>query len=132
LPEAFRVDHRKFIKTFIDDFDFWQHIVILQQILRILSEVEIERPPRRRPYTYKLVPVLCQFSRAFGIYTDELASLAFVLKFNKALDQGEQRVVLAAADVVARFPLRAALARKDISPEHVLAAKFLKSEPLRM
>lgn len=64
------------------------------------------------------------------VYADELAPAALVLKFDKALDQSEQRVVLAAADVVAGLPLCSALACEDIAAEYVLAAKFFKTQPL--
>ena len=67
---------------------------------------------------------------SFGIYADEFAATAFVLEFDDAFDEREQRVVFAAADVVAGFPLGAALARDDVAAEHMLAAEFLKTQPL--
>src|SRR5436190_1601320 len=72
----------------------------------------------------------CKLRGSFGVNADEFTSSTLVLEFNKALDHRKQRVVLAAADVVAGLPLCAALAGEDIAAEHVLAAEFLKSEPL--
>ena len=66
------------------------------------------------------------------IDADELAASAFVFKFDDALDQREERVVFAAADVVARLPLGAALTCDDVAAEHALAAKFLEAQSLRM
>jgi hypothetical protein len=87
---------------------------------------------------YKTCPIktndlnLSRVSRRFSVDADELALLAFILKFNKALDQGEQRIVFAAAHVFAWLPFCASLASQNIAAKNVLAAKFLKSEPLRM
>ena len=66
----------------------------------------------------------------FGVDADEFAAAAFVFEFDKAFDQSEKRVVLAAADVVAWFPLCAALTRQYITAEYMLAAEFFESEPL--
>ncbi len=73
-----------------------------------------------------------QFRSSFSINADKLAFLAFVLKFNKALDQCEQRIVLADTDIVARLPLGAALTSQNVAAEYVLAAKLLKTKPLRV
>src|SRR5690242_7115923 len=67
-----------------------------------------------------------------GIDADELAGTALVLKLHHTVDQSKERVVLAAADVVAGFPLRAALTRDDVAAEYVLAAKFLEPQTLRL
>src|SRR6185503_144901 len=66
------------------------------------------------------------------INADELSGAALVFKLDDAIDQCEQRIILAAAHVVAGFPLGATLARDDVAAENFLAAKFLKSEPLRL
>jgi hypothetical protein len=66
------------------------------------------------------------------INADELARPPFVFKLHNAIDQREQRIVLAAADVVAGFPLRATLPRDDVAAEHALAAEFLQTESLRL
>ena len=67
---------------------------------------------------------------SFGIDADKLALLALVFKFDKAFDQGKQRIVLAAADVVAGLPFGSALAGEDVAAEDVLAAEFLEPKPL--
>src|SRR5262249_958950 len=64
------------------------------------------------------------------INTDELAGPPLVFKLHDAVDQGEQRVVFTAADIVAGFPTCATLARNDVAAEHSLAAEFLQTEPL--
>ena len=64
------------------------------------------------------------------INADELAGSALVLKLHDAVDQREQRVVFATADVVAGFPTRATLPRDDVAAEHLLAAEFLQTESL--
>jgi len=66
------------------------------------------------------------------INADELSGPALVLKLHDAIDQREQRIILAAADVVAGFPLCAALARDDVAAENSLTAKLLQTEPLRL
>src|SRR5215471_18128022 len=45
-------------------------------------------------------------------------------------NQREQGMVLGQADIGARVPLGAALARDDVAGEHVLAAENLQAEPL--
>jgi hypothetical protein len=67
-----------------------------------------------------------------SVYADELAFAAFVFKFDDALDQGEERIVFAATDVVAGLPLGAALTCDDVAAEHALAAEFLEAQSLRM
>ena len=66
------------------------------------------------------------------INADELAGATFVFKLDDAVDQGKQRIVFAAADVIAGFPLRAALTRDDVAAEHSLTAKFFQAETLRL
>jgi len=66
------------------------------------------------------------------INADELSGPAFVLKLDDAINQCEQRIILAAADVVAGFPLCATLTRYDVAAENSLAAKLLETEPLRL
>jgi hypothetical protein len=68
---------------------------------------------------------LGQLRSTFGVDTDELAFLAFILKSDEALDKREQSVVFTAPDVVARLPLGATLTRQNITAEYVLAAEFL-------
>lgn len=71
-----------------------------------------------------------QLRGTFGINADKFAFAAFIFKFDKAFDQREQSVVLAAAYVVARLPLRSTLASQDVAAEHALSAEFLESKPL--
>jgi hypothetical protein len=71
-----------------------------------------------------------QLGGAFRINADEFAFLSFVFEFDEAFDQSEQRIVFAAADVFARLPFRAALARQNVAAENVLAAEFLESQSL--
>jgi hypothetical protein len=48
---------------------------------------------------------------------------------NLSIDEREQRVILAGTDITAGVPFGAALARKDITSEHDLAAGRLQAEP---
>ncbi len=73
-----------------------------------------------------------QLRSTLCVNADELAFLSLILEFNKAFDQREQSVVLADADVVARLPLGAALTSQYVAAEYVLAAKLLKTKPLRV
>jgi hypothetical protein len=66
------------------------------------------------------------------INADEFSGATFVFKLNDAIDQCEQRIILATANVVAGFPSGAALARNNISAENFLAAEFFKSQSLRL
>src|SRR5829696_3434288 len=63
---------------------------------------------------------------------DELTLPPLVLELDDAVDEREQRVVLATADVLARLPLRPALPRQDVAAEDDLAAELLQAEPLRV
>src|SRR6185369_4592279 len=66
------------------------------------------------------------------VNADELARAALVFKLDDAIDQCEQRIILAAADIVAGFPLGATLTRDDVAAENSLATKLLEPEPLRL
>jgi len=66
------------------------------------------------------------------INADELAGAPLVFKLYDSIDQCEQRIILAAADIVAGFPLSATLARDDVAAENSLTAKLLEAEPLRL
>jgi hypothetical protein len=66
------------------------------------------------------------------INADELAGATFVFKLDDAIDQCKQRIILAAADIVAGFPLGATLARDDVAAENSLTAKLLQAETLRL
>src|ERR1035438_727532 len=67
-----------------------------------------------------------------GVDADELTQMAAVLELHHAGYFGEQRVVLAPADVEARFELGTALPHDDRTAGNQLAAKHLNSQPLRV
>src|SRR5205085_9438649 len=50
-------------------------------------------------------------------------------ELNLSIDEREQGVIFAGADITAGMPFGAALARKDIASEHDLAAGRLQAEP---
>src|SRR6266446_4026830 len=60
----------------------------------------------------------------------EHPALGFGTELDAAVDQREQGMVLGQADIGARVPLGAALARDDVAGEHLLAAENLQAEPL--
>src|ERR1051325_3594971 len=66
------------------------------------------------------------------IDADELALPPLVLELHDAVNEREERVVLAATDVLAGLPLRPALAREDVAAQDLLAAELLQAEPLRV
>src|SRR5690349_21472247 len=57
------------------------------------------------------------------------AAFSFRCELNLSIDECEQRVILAGADIVTGVPFGAALARKDIAGEHDRAAGRLQAEP---
>ena len=57
---------------------------------------------------------------AFGLRTE----------LHATVDEREQRVILAQADIAAGMPFGAALARQDVAGDHVLAAENLDSQAL--
>src|SRR5262249_12517198 len=63
-------------------------------------------------------------------YRHEDAALGFGPELDFAVGEREQRVVLGHADIGARVPLGAALARNDVAGQHLLAAENLQAEPL--
>lgn len=71
-----------------------------------------------------------EFRGTYDVNADELAPATLVFEFDDPLDQSEERIVLAAADVLAGFPFRSALAGNDVAAQHVLAAELLQAEPL--
>src|SRR5215475_9711570 len=64
------------------------------------------------------------------LYRYEDAALGFGTEFNMTVHEREQGVVLAKADILARVPLGAALARNDVAGDGVLTAKQLQTQPL--
>src|SRR5262245_17901624 len=66
------------------------------------------------------------------LHVDLEAALALPLEDHVPVRQGEQGVVLAAADVQARHDRRAPLANEDVPGANLLAAEALHAEPLRL
>ena len=67
-----------------------------------------------------------------GVDADELAEPAAILELDHAGYLGEQRVVLAPADVEAGFELGAALPHDDRTAGNQLAAEHFHAQPLRV
>jgi hypothetical protein len=85
------------------------------------------------PFFNRIREALCsQFRRAIGIHADEFTLPAFIFKFDEAFDHRKQRVVFAAANIIARLPFCATLASENIAAKYVLAAELLQTEPLRL
>ena len=57
------------------------------------------------------------------------AAFGFGSELNLSVNESEQRVIFAHADITAGVPFGAALARKDIAGEHDFAAGRLQAEP---
>src|SRR5262249_6938597 len=60
------------------------------------------------------------------------AAPGFGLELHFAVDEREQGVILAEADVPARMPLGAALTGQDVASQRVLAAAHLQAQALGM
>ena len=56
------------------------------------------------------------------------AAFGFGSELNLSIDEREQRVILAEADIAAGMPFGAALARDDVAGKHDLAAGLLQAE----
>lgn len=67
----------------------------------------------------------CHWSRPHHVY-----AAAFLVEKHAAIDECEERVVLAATDAQARMDLGATLADNDVSSDHGLAAEFFHAEAL--
>lgn len=65
-----------------------------------------------------------------GVHADGLATTIFDFESHDAIDQCEERVIAAHADVDSGMELGSELADKDISGNHSLAARFFKATPL--
>src|SRR5437868_9434571 len=70
------------------------------------------------------------FRRGLRVDADKLSCASLILKLHEAVNQSKERIVFAAPDVLARLPLRAALARQDVAAQNALASKFLESQSL--
>src|SRR6476646_3397526 len=64
------------------------------------------------------------------LYRYEDAALGFRTELDLAVDEREQGVVLAKADILARVPLSAALAGNDVAGDRELTAEQLQTQPL--
>ena len=60
----------------------------------------------------------------------EHAAFGFGVEFHATIGESEQGMILADADVLARMPLCAALARENIAGDDALAAEQLDPKPL--
>ena len=65
-----------------------------------------------------------------GVHADGLATAIFDFESHDAIDQCEERVIAAHADVDSGMELGSELADKDISGDHSLAARFFEAAPL--
>ena len=63
---------------------------------------------------------------------DEHAAFGFGIELHATVDESEQGVVLADADVLAGMPFGAALARQNIAGDDALAAEQLDAKPLAL
>ena len=57
------------------------------------------------------------------------AAFSFRCELNLSIDESKQRVIFAGTDITAGVPFGAALARKNITGKHDLAAGRLQAEP---
>src|SRR5205814_9852562 len=69
-------------------------------------------------------------SRDLGIHANKLAGTPLVFEFNYAVDHREQRVILAATDILAGLPFCAALARQNIAAQDAFAPKLFQAQTL--
>src|SRR6476620_7344884 len=76
--------------------------------------------------------VYCLFGRRLGhrLNRYEYAAFGFGPEFDAAVGQGKQRMIFGQADIGARVPFGAALARDNVAGENLLAAETLQAEPL--
>jgi hypothetical protein len=72
----------------------------------------------------KLLNNLLTCRRRVGVHANIFSGASFVFELYDTVNQGKQRIVFAATDVLTRLPLRTALSRENIPAEHALAAKL--------
>jgi hypothetical protein len=65
-----------------------------------------------------------------GVDGNLLAISAHAFEFDDAVNQGEQGIILAAADIVTRMDLRAMLTENYVAGFYVFAAELLTAKPL--
>ena len=66
------------------------------------------------------------------IHADLVGLRALVLELHHAIDEGEDGVIAAEADVIARVILGAVLADDDVAGDYLLAAVLLDAEEFRV
>src|SRR5579862_2884993 len=72
--------------------------------------------------------LFCGFCR--HVHADEFAAKLAVVEHDAAVDEREQGVILADADVAARIEFGPALADEDVAADHGFAAELLHAEAL--
>jgi hypothetical protein len=65
------------------------------------------------------------------VNANELPRAPLVFEFDDAVNQGEERVVFTATDILSRFPFSTALTSKDVATKDLFSAEFLQPQPLR-
>src|SRR4029077_3728020 len=95
-----------------------------------LLDTRVGPPVRWDPADLEIVYRL--FGRRLGhrLNRYEYAALGFGPEFDAAVGQGKQRMIFGQADIGARVPFGAALARDNVAGENLLAAENLQAEPL--
>ena len=66
------------------------------------------------------------------VHADKFPRSSLVFKLHDAVNQSEQRIVLAATDVGTRFPFGPSLTRENVAAEDTLTAKLFQPQPLRV
>src|SRR5271165_2179284 len=90
----------------------------------------MHRPPITRK-TVGSVLLGCErrrLRRSVGLHRDMHLALGLTSEFHLAVDQGEDRVVTAQADVAARIPLSASLTNQDVARDDGLAAELFDAQ----
>ena len=100
----------------------------------LLLFIKLHRSNNKSPELYKprafscvltqRTPLVCGVDRHF------LAVTPHTLEFDDAVDQGEQSIILAAADIVARVDVGAVLTVDDVTGTHSFTAEFFTAESL--
>src|SRR5258706_1756378 len=71
-------------------------------------------------------------STCLGVDAHKFSWPALLFKLHEPFYQSNQGVILTPTDILAGFPTSTALTGQDVAAEHMLATKFLDSQPLRM
>ena len=77
------------------------------------------------------VSIFCQM-KSVGVNADLLLRLGLVLKLNSTIDQSEEGVVLAYANVLAGANCGASLSYDDVAGNHCLTVSLLNAKALRL